>query len=203
MRLPRSRFQLSLRTLVILVVLTAMGSGTWIWMVRRMSDFRRLALDYRDMAKLDEIQSAFGYRRYAEIAAYRRCSKGSTSTPPPTPGFPSNQTRHRRGFLSDRGISADEVIRIRLTTTSVGHTLVRDPQVILARRVELPFQRTVVEADPAVAERLDRQARGDLAGRAGVGRLPGDHQQRRCDERRHEFLRAAIERVAASPGAAE
>ena len=71
MRLPRLRFRL--RTLLILIALAAIVLGTFVWMDRRASDFRRLAMDYRDMAKLDEIQSAIsGERRYAVIAAYRR-----------------------------------------------------------------------------------------------------------------------------------
>jgi hypothetical protein len=75
---------------VILVALAGSGLGFMRWMDRRASQFRRVAMDYRDMAKLDEIQAAIevgraevagtdssvGHlarsRRYAAIAAYRR-----------------------------------------------------------------------------------------------------------------------------------
>src|SRR5260370_6366910 len=58
MRLPRLRYSLRLRTLIILVALAASGLGFMRWMDRRASQFRRVAMDYRDMAKLDEIQAA-------------------------------------------------------------------------------------------------------------------------------------------------
>jgi hypothetical protein len=57
---------------VILVALAAVGLGSVFWIDRRASHFRRVAMDYRDMAKLDEIQAAFGSRRNAAIGAYRR-----------------------------------------------------------------------------------------------------------------------------------
>ena len=72
MRLPRPRLQVRLRTLVILVALAAVGLGSVLWMDRRASHFRRVAMNYRDMAKLDEISAALGSRRCAVIGAYRR-----------------------------------------------------------------------------------------------------------------------------------
>jgi hypothetical protein len=58
---------------VILVALVSIGLGSRLWMDRRAGHFRRVAMDYRDMAKLDEIQAAIhGSRRYAAVAAYRR-----------------------------------------------------------------------------------------------------------------------------------
>jgi len=90
MRLPRPRLQVRLRTLVIFVALAAVGLGSVLWMDRRASHFRRVAMDYRDMAKLDESQAVIEVgraevagpdssvahlarsRRYAAIAAYRR-----------------------------------------------------------------------------------------------------------------------------------
>ena len=117
MRLPRPRLQVRLRTLVILVALAAVGSGSVVWMDRRASHFRRVAMDYRDMAKLDEIQAALevlqagvagpdssvGHlarsRRCAAIAAYRRALQGKyeyaaahpwipLGPDPPPPMFP-------------------------------------------------------------------------------------------------------------------
>ena len=55
-----------------LVALAAIVLGAFTWMDRRARHFRRVAMDYRDMAKLDEIQAAFGSRRNGAIAAYRR-----------------------------------------------------------------------------------------------------------------------------------
>ena len=72
MRFPRPRLLVRLRTLMILVALVALGLGCVLWMDRRASHFRRVAMDYRDMAKLDEIQAALGSRQCASIAAYRR-----------------------------------------------------------------------------------------------------------------------------------
>jgi hypothetical protein len=88
-----------LRTLVILVALAASGLGFMRWVDRRASHFRRVAMDYRDMAKLDEIQAAFGNRRNAAIAAYRRALQGKyeyaaahpwipLGPDPPPPMFP-------------------------------------------------------------------------------------------------------------------
>jgi len=57
---------------MILVALAAIGLGSMRWMDRRASHFRRVAMDYRDMAKLDEISSAIAGPRYAAIAVYRR-----------------------------------------------------------------------------------------------------------------------------------
>jgi hypothetical protein len=58
---------------VILVALVAMGLGFVLWMDRRASHFRQVALDYRDMAKLDEISAAIsGSRRFAASGVYRR-----------------------------------------------------------------------------------------------------------------------------------
>jgi hypothetical protein len=57
---------------MILVALAATGLGFMRWMDRRASQFRQVAMDYRDMAKLDEISAALGSRRCAVIGAYRR-----------------------------------------------------------------------------------------------------------------------------------
>jgi hypothetical protein len=72
MRLPRPPYRLRLRTILILVALVAIGLGGRKWMDRRGRHFRRVAMDYRDMAKLDEISAALGSRHSAPIAAYRR-----------------------------------------------------------------------------------------------------------------------------------
>jgi hypothetical protein len=61
-----------LRTLLVLIAIVAGGLGGRRWMDRRARHFRRLALDYRDMAKLDEISAALGHRQFGPIAAYRR-----------------------------------------------------------------------------------------------------------------------------------
>jgi hypothetical protein len=41
-------------------------------MERRASDFRRLALDYRDSAKMSEISFAIGNRHLGPVAAYQQ-----------------------------------------------------------------------------------------------------------------------------------
>jgi hypothetical protein len=71
-RLPRPRYQLRLRTFLILIALVAVGLGGLLWMDRRARHFRRVAMGYRVMAKLDEISAATGSRRFGLIAAYRR-----------------------------------------------------------------------------------------------------------------------------------
>ena len=80
MRLPRPRLQVRLRTLVILVALAAVGLGTVLWMDRRASHFRRVAMDYRDMAKLDEISAALEVGR-AEVAEVARAEVSGPDLP--------------------------------------------------------------------------------------------------------------------------
>jgi hypothetical protein len=70
---PRRCSQIRLRTLVILIAIVAIGQGGVRWMERRAREFRRLAMEYRDMAKLDEISAAVtGGQQFARIGAYRR-----------------------------------------------------------------------------------------------------------------------------------
>jgi hypothetical protein len=80
MRLLGPRCRLRLRTLLILVALVAIGLGGLKWMDRRARHFRRVAMDYRDMAKLDEIQAALGSRQYAPIAAWKENQEESQDT---------------------------------------------------------------------------------------------------------------------------
>jgi hypothetical protein len=59
-----------MRSLLILVALVAVALGGMRWVDRRASDFRRLALDYRDSAKLSEISFAIGDRNLGPVAVY-------------------------------------------------------------------------------------------------------------------------------------
>ena len=68
MRRPRFR----LRTLLILVAVVAVGLGGVLWMDRRAHHFRRIATEYRDMAKLLEISAATGSRQFGPDAVYCR-----------------------------------------------------------------------------------------------------------------------------------
>jgi hypothetical protein len=70
MRLPRPLYRM--RSLLILVALVAVALGGMRWMERRASDFRRLALDYRDSAKMSEVAFAVGNRRFGPFAVYQR-----------------------------------------------------------------------------------------------------------------------------------
>jgi hypothetical protein len=70
MRLPRPIYRT--RSLLILVALVAAALGGMRWMDRRASDFRRLALDYRDSAKMNEIAFAVGNRHLGPAAVYQR-----------------------------------------------------------------------------------------------------------------------------------
>ena len=80
MRLPRPRLQVRLRTLVILVALAAVGLGTVLWMDRRASHFRRVALHYRGIAKLDEISAVLEVGR-AEVAEEARADLAGPDSP--------------------------------------------------------------------------------------------------------------------------
>jgi hypothetical protein len=80
MRLPRLKLQVRFRTLVIIVALAAVGLGTVLWMDRRASHFRRVAMDYRDMAKLDEITAALEVGR-AEVAEEARADLAGPDSP--------------------------------------------------------------------------------------------------------------------------
>jgi hypothetical protein len=70
MRLPRRVYRM--RSLLILVALLAVAWGVIRWMERRASDFRRLALDYRDSAKMGEIAFAVGNQHFGPFAVYQR-----------------------------------------------------------------------------------------------------------------------------------
>jgi hypothetical protein len=72
MRLPRPPYRFRLRSLLILVALVAIGLGGMRWTSRRASEFGRLALDYRDSAKMSEVAFATGNRRLGPIAVYQR-----------------------------------------------------------------------------------------------------------------------------------
>jgi hypothetical protein len=61
-----------MRSLLNLVALVAVALGGMRWMKHRASDFRRLALDYRDSAKMSEIAFAVGNQRFGPIAVYQR-----------------------------------------------------------------------------------------------------------------------------------
>jgi hypothetical protein len=59
--------------LMIAVALVASAIGAAKWMERRSSHFQRCALDYRDMAKMDEISAAIsGSQAYKQLGAHRR-----------------------------------------------------------------------------------------------------------------------------------
>ena len=70
MRLPRPVYRM--RSLLILVALVAVALGVMRWMERRASDFRRLELDFRDSAKMNEISFAIGNPQCGPWAVYQR-----------------------------------------------------------------------------------------------------------------------------------
>jgi hypothetical protein len=72
MRLPRPPYRIRTRSLLTLVALVAFALGGVRWMERRASHFRRLALDYRDSAKMSEIAFAVGNRQFGPWAVQQR-----------------------------------------------------------------------------------------------------------------------------------